>query len=198
MRVIVEAHRALTILDVKRHGKLGWPSILHVLEARAMRLRSPPPASIYPVDSPTARATYAFTVKPDDRDVRQVCEVPILAPVAARVREERPDREQRPKRHQPPTAPAPSPSGVPARFLPLENVCYEWAAAGTPDIGPGVPCPSNAGAHCQWEHRVDPNIPDALFAEFAVWCRKRTPHHSGHASDGYARRSAKRRGRGRN
>ena len=45
MRAIVDAHRALTMIDIKRHGKLGWASILHLLEARAMRLRSPPPST---------------------------------------------------------------------------------------------------------------------------------------------------------
>jgi hypothetical protein len=135
MKVIAEAHRALTVIDVKRHGRLGWPSIMHVLEARAMRLRSPAPIKVYNVDSPSARAAHAFTVKSDDRDVKQACDVPILGPVSVRVRDERPDREQRPKRHQPQPAPsASSSSGVPSRFAALENVCYEWAAAGTPDV----------------------------------------------------------------
>ena len=74
---------------------------MHVLEARAMRLRSPAPLKVYNVDSPSARAAHAFTVKSDDRDVKQACDVPILGPVSVRVRDERPDREQRPKRHQP-------------------------------------------------------------------------------------------------
>ena len=67
----------------------------------------------------------AFTVKTDDRDVNQVCGVPIIAPITVLVREERLDREQRPKRHQPAAAPTPTASGVPSRFLALENVCYE-------------------------------------------------------------------------
>ena len=196
MKLIVEAHRALTLIDVKRNGKMGWPSIMHLLEARAMRLRSPPPARLGS-DSCHNRAVHAFTVKPDDRDVKQVCDVPIIAPITVRVREERPDREQRPKRHQPTAAPTPAATGVPARFLALENVCYEWTAAGMPEIAPGAPCPSNAGSHCQWEHRVDPSVPDALFADFTAWCRKRTSHHSGASSAAYAHRAAKRRGRGR-
>ena len=164
-----------------------------------MRLRSPAPLKVYNVDSPSARAAHAFTVKSDDRDVKQACDVPILGPVSVRVRDERPDREQRPKRHQPQPAPsASSSSGVPSRFAALENVCYEWTAAGTPDIANGTPCPSNAGANCQWEHRVDASIPDQLFADFTDWCKRRTSHHAGASSAAYARRATKRRGRGRN
>ena len=197
MRIITEAHRALTVLVVKRYGKLGWPSILHLLEARAMRLRAQAPARVHPQDNPTARATYAFTIKPDDRDVKQVCDVPILAPMTIKVREERPDREQRPKKQQQAPPAPPSTGGmVPDRFMALENVCFEWMAAECPEVTPGTPCPSNAGPNCQWDHHLDSSVSRGVVDGFAEWCKRRTHHQSG-SSTSYHRRAARRRGRGR-
>ena len=56
MRIILQALQALTIIDAKKAYRLGWRSMLYLLEARAMRLRhkSDP-------DSPLERARLAFT-----------------------------------------------------------------------------------------------------------------------------------------
>ena len=57
MRIILQALQALTIIDAKKAYRLGWRSMLYLLEARAMRLRhkSDP-------DSPLERARLAFTI----------------------------------------------------------------------------------------------------------------------------------------
>ena len=209
MQGIVEAHRALTVIDIKRHGRLGWPSILHLLEARAMRLRSSPPQAIAREDTPKARVKYAFTIRADDRDVKATCDVPIPGPIQVRVRDDhrsdrnrddRNEREQRPaKRAHSGPAPGTGWGFVPMRYMTMENLCFEWMAAGQPEISQNHPCPSNAGHQCPWEHFVDPATPQSDIVGFTEWCRRRPQPQQPNQQGGYARRGNgnRRRWRGR-
>ena len=72
MKILLSALQTLTLINTRRGGKLGWRSILYILEARAMRLRhraSP--------DTPTKRAEAAFTIRIDDSDVKNMLDNPI-------------------------------------------------------------------------------------------------------------------------
>ena len=197
MGQIMEAFRALTVLDIKRNGKLGWASILHVLEARAMTLRSPPTAD-FGDDNPTNRALCAFSIRPDDRDVKAVCDVPILAPYQpARGRADANDRyvpytisvtdrkattDGAVRRRNPSSmgsrsssgsAPSFVGNGVPERFRRLEGTCYEWVTAGQPQVNQRHPCPSSAGHRCSWDHFFDNSASNAEIDAFIEWCQRR-------------------------
>ena len=75
MRIILQALQALTILDAKKAHHLGWRSMLYLLEAWAMRLRH----KVHP-DSPVERARLAFTIRPDDEDVKSCLDNPVGGP----------------------------------------------------------------------------------------------------------------------
>ena len=205
MSQIMEAFRSLTVLDIKRNGKLGWASILHVLEARAMTLRSPPTAE-FGDDTPANRALCAFTIRPDDRDVKAVCDVPILAPYQpARSRAEQAeryvpytvnvtDRNAAPsnvrQRRNPSSmgsrssvSSGPRYDGVPERFRRLEGTCYEWVAAGQPSVNQRHPCPSSSGHRCTWDHFFDNSVSNADIDAFTDWCQSRARAiRAGHAA----------------
>ena len=72
MRIILQALQTLTILDAKKAHRLGWRSMLYLLEARAMRMRH----KVHP-DSPAERARVAFTIRPDDEEVKSCLENPV-------------------------------------------------------------------------------------------------------------------------
>ena len=145
----------------------------------------------------------------DDRDVKATCDVPIPAPIQVRVRDDnrsdrsrddRNEREHRPAK-RPHSGPAPGTGWgfVPMRYMTMENLCFEWMAAGQPEISQNSPCPSNAGHQCPWQHFVDPATPQSDIVGFTEWCRRRPQPQQPNQQGGYSRRGNvnRRRGRGR-
>ena len=202
MKIILQALQALTILDAKKAHRLGWRSMLYLLEARAMRLRH----RVTP-DTPIERARLAFTIRHDDDDVKSCLDNPvggISQPIrspryepyqpSGRARDRERDRP-RDQDARPRTNNASSGYMVPARFRTLEGVCFEWCKSGMPDVDANNPCPGVLGGRskCDWDHAIPSGTSSTLLNEFQDWCKARTPR-SGRSATGAQRRARKRGG----
>ena len=201
MRIILQALQALTILDARKAHRLGWRSMLYLLEARAMRLRH----KVHP-DSPAERARLAFSIRADDEDVKSCLDNPVTGPPPPpratatryepyqsagrgrdRERERERERDSR-QRNNPPQ------SGymVPSRFRTLEGVCFEWCKADMPAVDANNPCPGITGnrTRCDWDHAIPGGTASTLLNEFQDWCKARTPRPK--PATGAQRRSRRR------
>ena len=193
MGVIMGAIQSLAIIDARKGYRLGWRSMLYILEARAMQLRHP----VSP-DSPANRAKAAFTIRKDDDDVRLCLDNPIgsssqpspratsrYEPYAPAIR---PRPAQRPNlRTNPPGL------MVPPKFATLENVCFEWCKAGIPHLDGSNRCPRimAGAAKCDWDHVIPSGTPDQLVGDFIEWCQRRNPRPTSRPT-GAQRRARKR------
>jgi hypothetical protein len=203
MQIVYLALQQLAILDAKKGNRLGWRSMLYLLEARAMRMRH----KVAP-DSPAERAKRAFTFRADDEDVKSCLDIPVQGPQqpmrpsryepyqpAGRGREREREREREPRSR---ITPAPPGGMVPSRFRTLEGVCFEWCKAGMPEVNATNLCPGITGnsgrSRCDWDHAIPSGTATALLNEFQEWCRTRTPRSSKPASG--AQRRSRRRGAG--
>ena len=176
MAVIMSAIQSLAIIDARKGYRLGWKSMLYILEARAMQLRHPASP-----DTPTGRANAAFTIRMDDDDVKLCLDMAAMGPSHSTPRTA-PRYDPYPSapraRHDPRPSLRANPPGlmVPPQFRMLENVCFEWCKAGLPQLD-GNRCPRIvAGAtKCDWDHVVPANAPQHLIREFIEWCQNRNP-----------------------
>ena len=177
MGVIMSAIQSLAIIDARKGYRLGWKSMLYILEARAMQLRHPASP-----DTPTNRANAAFTIRMDDDDVKLCLDTAVLGSsqstprAASRYDPYAPAPRARP---DPRTSLRSNPPGlmVPPQFRPLENVCFEWCKAGMPQLDGTNRCPRimAGAAKCDWDHVVPTNTPQQLVGEFIEWCQRRNP-----------------------
>jgi hypothetical protein len=193
MRIIWSAMQSLVILDARKGHRLGWRNMMYIMEARAMQLRykaSP--------DTPTQRATLAFTISAEDDDVKLCLDNPVNTA---------PTQTARTPRFDPHHGPTPRARGdararpttnahisiVPPRLRELENVCYEWAKAGMNPIDCSHQCPRvlAGAATCNWEHAIPHGTPQYIAHDFKDWCQLRGTKATARPT-GAQRRSRKR------
>ena len=194
MSIIMSALQSLALIDARKGYRLGWRSMMYIMEARAMQLRHKTTP-----DSPMQRAKEAFTISADDDDVKLCLDNPVgnTASYTARSSRSEPYHAPTPRPRSDararPTSNAPI-SIVPPRLRELENVCYEWAKAGYPAIDGSHQCPrvvAGNAATCTWEHVLPHTAPTYIIHDFKDWCQLRRPKSAARPT-GAARRSRKR------
>ena len=193
MAVIWTGMQALAILDARKGHRLGWRSMMYIMEARAMRLRHKATP-----DSPAQRANLASTIHADDDDVKQCLDIPVNHTVTHTARAPRlePYHSSTPRARSDARARPPTNahiSVVPPRLRELENVCYEWAKAGMNAIDGSHQCPRvlAGAATCNWEHAIPHGTPPYIAHDFKDWCQQRGTKATARPT-GAQRRSRKR------
>ena len=49
------------------------------------------------------------------------------------------------------------------------HVCYEWVLHNEPNVGDSNPCPSRAGANCEWQHKWPRRAEADIVSKFKAW-----------------------------
>ena len=185
MGAIMSVIQSLAIIDARKGYRLGWKSMLYILEARAMQLRhaaSP--------DSPANRAKAAFTIRDDD-DVKLCLDNPVggsshSAPRASARYEPYASAPRARLDARPSSRARPPGSMVPPHFRSLENVCFEWCKAGMSQLDGANRCPRIMAGQpkCDWDHKILPGTPSTLLVNSRSgvdaatrdrWCAPQVP-----------------------
>jgi hypothetical protein len=65
---------------------------------------------------------------------------------------------------------------VPKGLESCAQICYEWILHGENKVTDNEPCPSRAGADCEWQHRWPRRADDEAIEEYRAWVKTAKAH----------------------